>query len=59
MKNCTDCKLAVKVADHEYECTADQYDIDEKTCFIPKDNATINEKHDGYDKGCGPDYCEI
>lgn len=51
MKNCIDCKFAVKVADHEYECTADQYDIDEKTCFVPRDDNAHND--------CGPDYCEI
>lgn len=51
MKNCIDCKFAVKVAEHEYECTADQYDIDNKTCFVPRDD-------DGHN-GCGPEYCEI
>lgn len=36
MLNCSECKYAVKVAEHEYECTADQYDIDNKTCFVPR-----------------------
>lgn len=36
MLNCSECKYAVKVAVHEYECTADQYDIDNKTCFVPR-----------------------
>lgn len=36
MLNCSECKYAVKVAGHEYECTADQYDIDNKTCFVPR-----------------------
>lgn len=35
MQNCSKCKYAVKVAAHEYICTADQYDIDNKTCFVP------------------------
>lgn len=34
--NCKDCKYAVQVAEHEFECNADQYDIDEKTCFVPR-----------------------
>lgn len=36
MQNCADCKLATQIAEHEYECTADQYDIDNKTCYIPR-----------------------
>ena len=36
MKNCADCKFATQIAGHEFECDADQYDIDNKTCFIPR-----------------------
>lgn len=36
MQNCSVCKHAVKVSEHEYVCTADQYDIDNKTCFVPR-----------------------
>ena len=36
MQNCADCKFATQIAEHEYECTADQYDIDNKTCYIPR-----------------------
>lgn len=36
MMNCSDCKYATQTAEHEYECQADQYDIDEKTCFVPR-----------------------
>jgi len=36
MMNCSDCKYAIQTADHEYECQADQYDIDEKMCFVPR-----------------------
>lgn len=36
MQNCSDCKFATQIAEHEYECQADQYDIDEKTCFVPR-----------------------
>lgn len=59
MKNRTDCNLAVKVAEHEYECIADQYDIDEKTCFVPRDEVTHDEKYSEQCVSCGPDYCEI
>lgn len=37
MQNCSVCKHAVKVSEHEYVCTAEQYDIDGKTCFKPKE----------------------
>lgn len=36
MQNCADCKFATQIAEHEFECDADQYDIDNKTCFIPR-----------------------
>lgn len=36
MTVCASCKHAVKTAEHEYVCNADQYDIDNKTCFVPK-----------------------
>ena len=35
MRNCADCKFATQIAEHEFECNADQYDIDNKTCFVP------------------------
>lgn len=43
MTDCTACKYAIKTAEHEYVCTADQYDIDNKTCFVPQglDDAQI------------------
>jgi hypothetical protein len=36
MLNCSDCKHAVKIDEREYECAADQYDIDNKTCYVPR-----------------------
>lgn len=44
MLNCSECKYAVKVAEHEYECTADQYDIDNKTCFVPRGLDDVDER---------------
>lgn len=35
MKNCSDCKYARQISEHEYECEAEQYDIDNKTCYVP------------------------
>lgn len=43
MLNCSKCKHAVKVAEHEFECTADQYDIDNKTCFVPQNLSDADE----------------
>lgn len=37
MKDCKDCKNAIPGENpHEWECTAEEYDIDNKTCFVPK-----------------------
>lgn len=36
MKSCRDCKYATQITEREYECNADQYDIDNKTCFAPR-----------------------
>ncbi len=36
MLNCYECKYADKITECEYVCTADQYDIDNKTCFVPR-----------------------
>ena len=56
MQNCADCKFATQIAEYEFECDADQYDIDNKTCFIPRglDKAdetafTITEAFRAYD----------
>ena len=36
-ENCKDCKKAIPGENpHEWECTAEEYDIDNKTCFEPK-----------------------
>ena len=43
MQNCSICKHAVKVSEHEYVCTADQYDIDNKTCFVPRGISNADE----------------
>ena len=43
MQNCADCKFATQIAEHEFECDADQYDIDNKTCFIPRGLDDANE----------------
>lgn len=35
--NCKDCKKAIPGENpHEWECTAKEYDIDNKTCFQPR-----------------------
>ena len=37
MKDCKDCKKAIPGENpHEWECTAEEYDIDNKTCFQPR-----------------------
>ena len=37
MKDCKDCKKAISGDNpHEWKCTAEEYDIDNKTCFQPK-----------------------
>lgn len=37
-KDCKDCKKAIPNGDsgHEWKCTADEYDIEGKTCFEPR-----------------------
>ena len=37
-KDCKDCKKAIPHGNsgHEWECTAEEYDIDNKTCFEPR-----------------------
>jgi len=42
MINCKDCKYAIIVEEHEYECTAEQYDIDDKSCYVPR---TVDEAY--------------
>lgn len=43
-KDCKDCKKAVPhgSSGHEWECTADEYDIEGKTCFEPR-NESLDE----------------
>ena len=36
-RDCTKCKHAKQVADHEWECDAELYDIRTLTCFVPRD----------------------
>lgn len=43
MQNCADCKFATRIAEHEFECNADQYDIDNKTCFVPHGISNADE----------------
>lgn len=44
MKDCKDCKKAIPGENpHEWECTAEEYDIDNKTCFQPKDSEALDE----------------
>lgn len=44
MQNCSYCEHARQIAEHEYECTASQYDIDNKTCFVPRDLDDADER---------------
>lgn len=44
--DCTKCIHAKQVAEHEWECLAENYDIKEFTCFIPKEESqTMDEKN--------------
>ena len=45
MKNhdCTKCIHAIKLAEHEWECDAEDYDLKHFTCFIPKDESNKTE----------------
>ncbi len=36
-KECKNCAHAHKVGDHEYECDAGEYDIDQMTCFVQRE----------------------
>ena len=36
-RDCANCIHTTMIADHEWECTAEQYDIDGKMCFEPKE----------------------
>ena len=40
-KDCKDCKKAIPhgSSGHEWECIADEYDIEGKTCFEPRDES--------------------
>lgn len=35
-KNCIDCSKAHAIEDGVFECEADKYDINTKSCFVPK-----------------------
>ncbi len=35
-RDCTKCEHAKKVADHEWECDAELYDLRMLTCFVPR-----------------------
>ena len=39
-RRCSNCKHSHKVDDITYECDAEEYDINEKTCFVPKEEDT-------------------
>ena len=41
IRNCKDCKHSRQIAEHEFECTAENYDIINKTCFEPKVTYTV------------------
>ena len=50
MINCSDCKRAKRIGEQEYERLADQYDIDNKTCYVPRcvsdeDEAAFRDIH--------------
>lgn len=36
--DCTTCRYAIKVGDHEWECNSDNYDIEHFTCYSPVDS---------------------
>lgn len=36
--DCTSCRYARKVGDHEWECISDNYDIEHFTCYSPVDS---------------------
>lgn len=36
-KDCKNCAHAHKIAEHEYECDAQEYDIDNLTCFVQRE----------------------
>lgn len=38
-RRCSNCIHAHKVDDITYECDEVEYDINEKTCFVPKEEA--------------------
>lgn len=39
-RRCSNCIHAHKVDDITYECDEVEYDINEKTCFVPKEEDT-------------------
>lgn len=36
-RKCSECNHAHRIDDITYECDAVEYDIDNKTCFVPKE----------------------
>lgn len=36
-KKCHECKYATQIDEHEWECSAEEYDIDSKNCFLKRD----------------------
>ena len=44
-KDCKDCKKAIPHGDsgHEWECTAKEYDLNNKTCFEPRGSEALDE----------------
>lgn len=45
--DCTKCIHANKMEDHVWECDAENYDLKEFTCFVPKEEDNMTKVYTG------------
>ena len=46
-KNCRDCYYATKINTRTYRCRRKKYDVEKKTCFVPRKEDADGERKDG------------
>lgn len=45
--NCHDCYYATKINTDTYRCRRKKYDVEKKTCFVPRKEDADGERKDG------------
>ena len=57
-KNCHDCYYATKINTDTYRCRRKKYDVEKKTCFVPRKEEVDIERedlHETYTRASGKD----